>query len=175
MLFRSCALVAFCIGAAAPAGAQTVAVPAGVLVPVALTQSVSSQSAKAGDPFSFKTTAGVRAGDVVIPSGSMGRGIIAQAKGSNGTTKGGVLQLQPETIELPAGGTVAVAIAPKDSRKASKRSLLHIFPFPLPIGGILFIGAVGNPARNVKMDAGTAFDVVTVAAPTALHTPGSPR
>jgi len=129
-----------------------------VLIPVTMVSSVNSSTAKVGDAFAFRTTQTVRAGQVNIPSGTPGHGIVTAVSPAAGTHRGS-LTLQPQYIELAGGKRIAVAPATPGS--TSFVAHRHLFPFPVPVPGLIVVGGVVNPGGNVTIGPGTEFNVVT--------------
>ena len=134
-------------------------VPTGITIPVALIGSVATDGTKAGDLFHFRTTDDVRAGDLLIPAGTIGDGIISDAKTAEHHLSSSNLSLTPRVLHLASGTDLAVALA--DGTIVKKKSRPHLFPVPFLLGGALLIGAVGSPAKPATLAEGTAFSVVT--------------
>ncbi|GAC1458296.1 MAG: hypothetical protein PVSMB1_08170 [Gemmatimonadaceae bacterium] len=153
------AAILFLLSSPAPAQ-QTIAVPSGIVIPVVLSQPISSKNARAGQTFAFRTTADTRIENLDVPADTPGSGVIVRAHAAGGT-KGAELELQPQALHLASGAIVAITLAPSNRNAAAKRSRSHIFPFPIIMWGTPFIGAFLSPARDVTMPAGTRFEVVT--------------
>jgi hypothetical protein len=134
------------------------ALVAGVKIPVAMVSSVNSANAKVGDAFSFRTTQSVHDGDVTIPAGTTGRGIVTAVSPAAGTHRGS-LTLAPEYLQLSDG--TRVYVAPATTGETSYTARRHVFPFPVPVPGLVVVGGVENPGGNVTIGPGTNFDVVT--------------
>jgi hypothetical protein len=134
-------------------------VVSGVRIPVTMVSSVNSGNAKVGDTFTFRTTQDVHDGDTTIPSGSLGHGIVTAVSPAAGAHRG-TLSLQPQYIDLASGTRVNVAPAAVGSTDYAARR--HLFPFPIPVAGIVVVGGVMNPGGNITIGPGTTFDVVTV-------------
>lgn len=152
------AAILFLLSSPAPAQ-QAIVAPSGVVIPVVLSQPISSKEARSGQAFAFRTTTDARIENLDVPADTPGSGVIARARAAGGT-KGAELELQPQALHLASGAIVAVTLAPSD-RNAAKRSRSHVFPFPIIMWGTPFIGAFLSPARDVTMPAGTRFEVVT--------------
>jgi len=131
--------------------------PAAVLIPATMVSSVNSASAKAGDPFTFRTTQPAHVGAVTISSGTIGHGVVKSVSPAAGTRRGS-LSLQPRYLELPGGKCIAVTSDDGGSTTYSARR--HVFPFPVPVPGLIVVGGVVNPGGNVAIGPGTKFNVV---------------
>jgi hypothetical protein len=133
-----------------------------VLIPVTMVSSVNSGAAKVGDAFTFRTTQSVRDGRLTIPAGTLGHGIVTAVSPAAGAHRGSVTLL-PQYVEPVAGTKIDVAPAtPGATAFAARR---HLFPFPVPVPGVIVVGGVINPGGNVTIGPGTSFDVVTTRAP----------
>lgn len=141
--------------------ASSPAVPAGVRIPVALVGAISAASAKPGDTFRFRTTAAVQAGNMTIPAGTPGTGVVAAAHPGQHGLKPSTLHLEPRSLQLADGATIPVVAAAEDARTLNQTQRTHGIPFPLFIGGGFGFGGVGLKARTVDLADGTRFTVVT--------------
>jgi hypothetical protein len=126
-----------------------------VIVPVAMMQTISSHDAKIGQTFQFQTVAAVKDGNVDIPAGTMGEGIVNDVRSAH-FMKGAHLKLEPQVLRLANGTTIPVTFAPDN--KLGDNSRPHIFPFPTFFGPIP-VAAIVNPAKDVSVPAGTRFSV----------------
>ena len=141
--------------------ASSPAVPAGVRIPVALVGAISAESVKAGDTFRFRTTAAVKVGEVTIPAGTPGTGVVAAAHPGRRGLKPSTLELVPRSLQLADGETIPVAAAAEDARTLNQTQRAHGLAFPLFIGGVFGLGGAGLQARTVDLADGTPFTVVT--------------
>jgi hypothetical protein len=91
-------------GGSQVAGYRTIAVPAGVVVPVTLDQNLSSADARVGDTFTA-TVRSQRLGDSEFPAGTKIEGRISEAQPRDGSTPG-VLDLDFRAAILPDGTRV---------------------------------------------------------------------
>ncbi len=139
--------------------AATVPVPAGISIPATMVSSVSSKTAKVGDTFTFRTTKNVRAGALFVPANTPGEGVVSAVSHAAGTRRG-TLTLTPQRITLASGQILTVAAAGGGAYAARR----HVFALPIPLPGVLLIGGVENPGRDVTIGPGTDFTVVTTAA-----------
>jgi len=160
--FLGATLVAGAIAAAgAGAGAASLTVPVNQSIPVALTQTVTSQTAQVGDPFTFATTKDVKLGTLDLPKGTPGHGRLAVVTPAQGKSRGG-LALQADSLDLPDGDTIWVNIdasKPPKGRLADKHTKPIFLPLPIGVGG----GYTTTTSGNMILDKGTTFSVLTIA------------
>lgn len=133
----------------------------GVPIPVALVGAVSAATAKPGDVFRFRTTAPVRAGSVTIPAGTPGTGVVTAAQPGAHGLKTSTLDLEPRSLQLAGGETIAVTAATSDAPKLDQTRRARAVPVPFLLGGVFVLGGVGHQARTVRLADGTPFTVVT--------------
>jgi len=134
-------------------------VPTGITIPVSLIGSVAADQTKVGDLFHFRTTGDIKAGDLLIPAGTIGDGVISDANTAAHHRSSSNLSLTPRVLHLASGTDVAVALA--DDTIVEKKSRPRLFPVPFLLGGALLVGAVGSPAKPAALAEGTIFSVVT--------------
>ncbi len=134
------------------------ATPLAVVIPATMVSSVNSANAKAGDAFTFRTTRVTHVGTVTIAEGVIGRGVVKSVSPAADTRRGS-LSLQPQYLELPGGKCIAVS--PDNGRSTTYSARKHVFPFPVPVPGLIVVGGVVNPGGNVTIGPGTNFNVVT--------------
>jgi hypothetical protein len=134
-------------------------VATGVAVPVALVGALSSVNVHAGQSFRFRTTADVHDGDLVIPAGTPGYGIIKAAQPGSHGVKTSTLDLEPQALQLAGGTTLAVTASP--ASEATLNQTRHAAGVPVPIfaGPIILMG-VGHQAHDVTLADGTPFTVI---------------
>ncbi|HEV3154303.1 MAG TPA: hypothetical protein VGZ02_10905 [Candidatus Baltobacteraceae bacterium] len=155
-MFAHALLAAIIVAAsAAPAATSSPAVPAGVRVTAEMVSTVDSATAKTGDMFTFKTTQNAQIGDQQIPAGTTGQGVVAAVSAASGAHRG-TLSLTPQFLVLADGRHIHVAAATPTSYAARR----HIFPFPIPVPGVVMVGGIENPGGNVRIGPGTTFAVV---------------
>jgi len=119
-----------------------------------MVSTVDSGSAKIGDRFAFRTTREAHAGNIDIPSGTAGEGVVSDVSPAAGSHRG-TLSLMPKYLILADGRRLAVAPLTPTAYAARR----HVFPFPLPLPGVFIVGGVQNPGGNVRIGPGTTFDV----------------
>jgi len=86
------------------AGYRTIAVPAGVVVPITLDSEITSANARVGDTFTG-TVRSQRLGDSEFPAGTKIEGVISESQPRDGSTPG-VLDLDFRAAVLPDGTRV---------------------------------------------------------------------
>lgn len=141
--------------------APTPLVPTDVRIPVALTERVTSLTARVGDTFAFKTTKDERLGELTVPAGTPGHGRVAVVVAAH-DRENGTLSLQADSIDLPTGPTVWVNIDTAKSIRghlANRHSHLTIVPLPIGIVPISRTRVDGN----LILEPGTPFTVMTIA------------
>ncbi|MBV8150884.1 MAG: hypothetical protein JO101_08910 [Candidatus Eremiobacteraeota bacterium] len=176
--WRSAALVAALLLISAPLGAQTerpqardlpegaplpVALNSCAAVRVALTDSLSSASAKAGDLFHFKTLdpIAVDPTNIVAPNAG-GLGVVSLAQHAAGQGKGGFLALDPRYITTDDGRQIPVLIDRAAQSLSGTGSSANIPGYAGIIPGIgIALGAYGflHHGRDVTLSVGTPFRV----------------
>ncbi len=129
----------------------------GVHIPATMVTTVSSSAAKVGDPFAFRTTRAAQIGSVTVPLGSIGYGIITAVSAAAGAHRGS-LTLEPEYIVVEPDRHVPVG--PETPAAMSYAARRHVFPFPIPVPGVVLVGGVEN-SGNVTIGPGTSFQVIT--------------
>ncbi len=125
------------------------------LIAVKLDDRLSSQDEKAGDSFSFELTGSVILDGVAVGAGTKGRGIVLAAEPGAGPHHGS-LTVQAQTIDLPDGRHVPVALGPGSLDRGPGRDTRG---FVLPVGTTsVYVGS--NRDNNVVYEKGTRFTVV---------------
>jgi hypothetical protein len=102
-----CALVA---GTCAAASAATATVPGGTTVPVHVTATLSSASAKVGQTFAIKATSAVGVGSqIVIENGAVGQGTVVSATPAGKSGRQGALSIKFQWIYAIDGSKIKLA------------------------------------------------------------------
>ncbi|HEY9871296.1 MAG TPA: hypothetical protein V6D08_19205, partial [Candidatus Obscuribacterales bacterium] len=83
--------------------ARLVYVPAGMVLPLTLTSSITTEVARAGDRVEAKVSEDVSLGDTYIPKGTLVTGHITEAKAGDKMAKSGVLGIKFNKIKTPDG------------------------------------------------------------------------
>ena len=130
-----------------------------VLIPAVLIGAISAASVHPGDTFRFKTTQAVTVGAVTVPAGTPGTGVVAAAQPGGRGVKTSTLDLEPRTLALADGTTIAVAAAPQSKATLDQTRHASGVPVPFFLGGLFLIGGVGHQARTVTLADGTPFTV----------------
>lgn len=133
-----------------PAGSDSLTIPAGTKVPLALKQSISTKNAKEGDPVYAATTFPVVINArIVIPAGTYVQGRISQVK-RGGRIKGRAEVLMHfSTLIYPSGYTVVLPGAVENVPGAEKTSMKD------EEGTIRQDSQTGEKAKTVATAAGT--------------------
>jgi hypothetical protein len=130
-----------------------------VLIPVRLTERLSSQDAQSGQRFGVETTRAVKIGDVDVPSGTKGHGVIEIAQSARGQ-KPGKLVLAMRSLDLPDGRAIAVNFSLADPPKSD-----DVQGAPVSLGkGLVTIGGYASYGTNVVYEKGTPFSVTPLSA-----------
>jgi hypothetical protein len=82
---------------------QAVYAPAGLVIPIRLSTSISTQIAKAGDPIEAQVSEAVSLGNATIPPGSTVIGEITEAKASGRLERSGRLGIKFNRLRTPDG------------------------------------------------------------------------
>jgi hypothetical protein len=170
-LFGALALVAATPRPAASPSAAPVYldVPVGLRFEVKLDQRLSTQDNSTGQHFAFETTQEFMAGDIVVPRGTRGWGLIELSEPRSGKDHGGRLSLSVHSLDLPGGRSIAVALPPADTgpHVGEDKSL----------GGVPVFGAVvvldADESGNVVLNKGETFAVITTSTGTPQPIPHS--
>ncbi|MDE2573564.1 MAG: hypothetical protein KGM44_13705 [bacterium] len=156
---------AFVAAAAASAPLQ---IPAGTVLVVSLSESVSSASVKAGDFFRFETMQPLEIGGrTVLPARTSGVGIVSDAQAAGSHSRQGSLLLEARYLRLPGGQEIQVTVDRKvtDLRRHGADPTLPFYTsyLPIPQMGLLTkaYDYVLN-GKNVVLAKGTVFVVVTI-------------
>ncbi len=169
------ALLAAALGlawAAAPARAETLDVPPGITIPALLSDRVSSQDAAPGGAFHFTTAAPAQLGGRQIPVGTPGHGFVRLAVPAT-KAQPGELDLQAASLDLPGGGTIAVALTAQSATVRGPLYHTHFWPFPFPFIGVGVVGTASRGDRNATLSPGAKLTLVTgTASPAPAASPG---
>ncbi|GAC1444585.1 MAG: hypothetical protein NVS3B17_14190 [Vulcanimicrobiaceae bacterium] len=157
--------------ATAAATTSAVRVPEGVRISAALARPLSTLATSVGDTFAFTTTKDATLGGVSVPAGTPGHGRVAVATRARDRVPA-AMALQADSIDLPDGRVVSVNIdtaRPIRGHLATTSTRVRIIPIIIGVVPVLRTSRSGD----LVIDAGTRFDVVTVAprtVPAALAT-----
>jgi hypothetical protein len=144
-------------------------VPAGVRIEVKLDRNISTQDDSTGDRFTFETTGEFTVGDVVIPRGTHGWGVIELAQPRAGKEHGGRLSLSVHSLDLAGGRSIPIALPQPDTGPHTGEET--------SLGGVPIFGAVvtldADASGNVVLHKGETFAVITTTTGTPIPIPHS--
>jgi hypothetical protein len=144
-------------------------VPTGVRLEVKLDRTISTQDDATGEHFTFATTMEFTLGDVVVPRGTHGWGLIELSEPRSGKEHGGRLSLSVHSLDLPGGRSIAIALPPVDTSP-------HVGEEE-GLGGAPVFGAVvvldADASGNVVLHKGETFAVITTSTATPPPIPHS--
>ncbi|HVA36787.1 MAG TPA: hypothetical protein VNJ51_04170 [Candidatus Dormibacteraeota bacterium] len=153
--------------AAAPAAAKRT-IPAGTVIAVALSETVDSGKAKAGEFFRFETMEPLTIdGRTVLPAHTPGLGIVSDAQAAGAHSRPGSLLLEARYLRLPGGGELQVTVDRKvaDLRQHGVSPALPFYTSYLPIPAMGLLTSAYKyllNGKNVELEKGTVFIVVTI-------------
>ena len=131
----------------------------GVRIEVKLDQQVSTQDNRTGQRFTFETTREFDVGDVVVPRGTRGWGLIEFAEPRAGKDHGGRLSLSVSELDLAGGRAIPVALPTPDSEPHTG-SPEHLGGLDVPVfGHVVTLDA--DSSGNVTLHKGETFAVIT--------------
>jgi hypothetical protein len=90
-------------GGGASYKARVVYVPAGMVLPIKLNTTVTTQTAQAGDPIQAELSQDINLGDNVIPAGSVISGKIVASKSGDRMAKSGQMSIKFDSLRTPDG------------------------------------------------------------------------
>jgi hypothetical protein len=169
------ALLAFAFGAAA-APAATVTVPGGTTVPVRMTATLSSSTAKAGESFLIAASAPTRVGGaIVIARGATGKGEVVSVSPAGKSGRQGTLSIKFDWISAVDGSRIRLAGINRNAAGQNKKGTANT----ANIASTIVLGPVGLFAHNfvkgkeIVIDPSTTFNAstgrtVTVVAKSAM-------
>lgn len=124
---------------------------------------VDSSSAKVGDFFRFETINAVTVGTtIVIPTRTMGYGVVAVASPAQRNAEPGTLVLEPRYLVLPGGTHLGVVL---DHNASDLQKSGTSGGAPSYLGGVPFVGAAAgvfnyfHRGKNIEVKPGTIFSV----------------
>jgi hypothetical protein len=159
----ACALYGVALGFALPVEAvennSFETGPGGVVVPVRLTERISSQDAAAGQSFGFETTAQVTIDGVRIPAKTPGTGVVVYVRSGRGPEPG-KLRLAAGPLRLSDGATVAVGFEESEAGTVSAGDTGHVAGVAFPsAAGTIVVGGITR-GNNVVYEKGTRFTLI---------------
>ena len=165
------ALIAIAFAAPASALENTFETgPGGVVIPIRLTERISSQEAATGQSFGYETTAAADVDGVRIPARTRGTGVVTYARSGRGPEPG-KLRLAATALLLANGKTLAVGFAESEAGTVSAADSARAAGLSLPSTiGTVVVGGISR-GNNVVYERGTRFTVI--APPPATPPPES--
>ena len=160
VLERAALAAVFAVLCAPPVAAIDLvpATPA-IQIPVRLTERLSSQDAQSGQRFGVETTREVNVGDIDVPSGTKGHGVVETAQSARGQ-KPGKLVLAMRSLDLADGRAIAVNFSLVNSPKSDDAK-----GPPVSLGnGLVTIGGYASYGTNVVYEKGAPFAVTPFSA-----------
>jgi hypothetical protein len=130
-----------------------------IQIPVRLTERLSSQDAQNGQRFGVETTREVKIGEIDVPLGTKGHGVVESAQSARGQ-RAGKLVLSMRSLDLADGRTIPVNFSLEDPPKSEDAK-----GAPISLGkGVVTVGGYASYGTNVVYEKGTAFTVAPLAA-----------
>jgi hypothetical protein len=124
---------------------KTEVVAAGTMIVAALQSTISTGSAKEGDPVQLRTISAVRVNEMeVIPAGATIRGEVTHAKGAGRIAGGAQLTIRFTTLETPDGKSYPIDCVPfrVEGKGDAKESAIEVGAGA--VAGAILGGAVGG-------------------------------
>lgn len=144
--------IAISLTNASPAFAQYVILPEGMAIPLQTRADISSKSARTGDEVELAVAKPVTIGGVVvIPAGTPAVGTVTRAKSNGLLGRSGKLDIRVDRLKA---GQLDIPVRGQRNAQGKSGTLGSVG------AGIVFLPlAILVRGRNVKVPAGTAFDV----------------
>ncbi|MBV8639132.1 MAG: hypothetical protein JO322_13730 [Candidatus Eremiobacteraeota bacterium] len=145
--------------AAAPGSADVLC---DITIPATMVDTIGSAHAYPGERFRFKTTAASKFGDVDIPEGAEGMGVVRYVQGAKSRNRGGLLILEPRFISI-GESRIAVMSDPRETAEwAHMATLTDEGISMIPIGMLQTAIHYLRPGTNVILGPGFKFHVVVM-------------
>jgi len=136
---------------------------------VRLSERISSQEARTGDPFTFETAASVAVAGLYLPAGTHGHGVVVTARAARGAQPG-ELRLAARTLDLPGGDSLAIALEPGQLARTLHPESGGV---AAPVAGVA-ISLGRDRSTNVVFDRGTPFVVLAPPPAPRSHASAAP-
>jgi hypothetical protein len=150
--------------------AATVDVPAGDKIEVRLVTDVGSRTRNEGDVFAVQTVNDyVVGGELVLPKGSPGYGVITEARHAAGAHVNGELTLVIKSLTEPGGGNLLVSVPGEISDAVVVKEHNGNAAAQYIFCGMICLGA--KKGDDVLLKEGSDFHVVTLANSAAATVP----
>lgn len=125
--------------------------PLGIPIHVMTTAEYDTQASSPGEAFTFVTTVPTALGEIDVPAGTPGTGVVVAVVAGQGF-RGGSISFVPEYLHLANGRKIAIRALSKNGH-FDERVRAHFFP------------GVMTTTQNLTVKRGVRFDVVTADAP----------
>ncbi len=147
---------------AIPVARATADVTCDVTIAATMVDTMDSAHSYPGERFRFKTTAAAKFGDVDIPEGTEGWGVVRYVQGARSRNRGGLLIIEPRFLAM--GETrVAVMSDPRETAEfAHSATLTDEGISMIPIGMLQTAMHYIRPGSNVKLGPGFKFHIVVM-------------
>ncbi len=133
-----------------------------VTIPATMVDTMDSAHSYPGERFRFKTTAQTKFGDVDIPEGTEGWGVVRYVQAAKSRNRGGLIILEPRFVAI--GETkIAVMADPRETAEfAHMATLTDEGISMIPIGMFQTALHYLRPGSNIKLGPGFKFHVVVM-------------
>jgi hypothetical protein len=133
-----------------------------VSIPATMVDTIDSARSYPGERFRFKTTAKATFGDVDIPEGTEGWGIVRYVQGAKSRNRTGLLVIEPRFLSI--GETrISVMWDPRETAEfAHSATLTDQGISMIPIGALQTAMHYLRPGSNVRLGPGFKFHVVVM-------------
>lgn len=143
----------------APAAAD---VTCDVTIAATMVDTMDSAHAYAGQHFRFKTTSNAKFGDIDIPEGTGGWGVVRYVQGARSRERTGLIILEPRFLEI-GEDRIAVMSDPRETAEfAHSATLTDQGISMIPIGMLQTAMHYLRPGSNVKLGPGFKFHIVVM-------------
>jgi hypothetical protein len=180
ILRRLSGLLLIALLALSPAPSPALTIAPCTVIAVEMMDSVDSADARPGDFFRFETINAVTSKEkVVIPSRTMGYGIVAIASPAGREGRAGTLVLEPRYLVMPNGGHVGVVLNHNsDSLQkagASESIPAYLGAVPVPgVGAAIGVFNYFHRGKNVLVPRGLVFTIFPSDDPSVERCQGRP-
>lgn len=133
-----------------------VTLTAGTAIPLELTQGINSRLVQAGQTIDFRVRSDIRVGDrVVVPAGSIAKGLVTRAERSKGLGKEGYVEVQIKSVTAVDGQQVVLA-GNNLYREGEDKQTLSIL-----LGVLVCLLFLTMKGKDAEIPAGTPVDAST--------------
>jgi hypothetical protein len=129
---------------------------AGTAIPLELTQAINSSLVQAGQTIDFRVRTDIKVGDqVVVPAGSIAKGLVTRAERAKGLGKEGYVEVQIKSVTAVDGQQVVLA-GNSFYREGEDKQTLSIV-----LGVLVCLLFLTMKGKNAEIPAGTPVDATT--------------